>query len=150
MDVILREKVDNLGNLGQRVSVKPGYARNFLLPTGKAVLATTANIAEFEAMRVKLEEQAAEAVTAAEVRKTGIESLGTVKIAARAGTEGRLFGAVGAREVAAAITAAGVKIERKEVRMPEERVNTIGEFQINLHLHTDVDAAITLVVEAAA
>ncbi len=148
MDVILLEKVDNLGNLGEKVAVKPGYARNFLIPTGKAKFATEANIAEFEAKRADLEKQAAEATASAEARKAKIEGLGTVKMIAKAGTEGKLFGSIGPREVAEAITAAGADVEKKEVRMPEGPVRTVGEFPIGLHLHSDVDLEITLAVEA--
>ena len=148
MDVILLEKVGSLGALGDKVTVKPGYARNYLLPTGKAKPATAANLAEFEAMRAELETQAAESLAAAEARKAEIEAIGPVTLLSRAGTEGRLFGSVGPRQIAEAVMAAGIEVERKEVRMPEGPIRTVGEYQIGLHLHTDVDVSVQLNVEA--
>jgi len=148
MDVILLEKVENLGGLGDKVAVKPGYGRNFLIPTGKAVAATKANLEAFEARRAELEKQAMEALAAAEARKAKIEEL-SVSIARKAGDEGRLFGSVGAADIAAAVTAAGVELERREVRLSDGPFHNTGEYEVQLHLHTDVDATLKLVVVAA-
>ena len=147
MDVILMEKVENLGDLGEKVSVKPGFARNYLVPAGKAKFATAANLAEFEATRAELEKNAAEAVLAAEQRKARAEGLKVV-IAGKAGTEGKLFGSIGPREVAEAVTQAGLEVEKKEIRMPEGPIRTVGEFTIGLHLHTDINVNIVITVEA--
>ena len=141
------EKVENLGDLGEKVSVKPGFARNYLVPAGKAKFATAANLAEFEATRAELEKNAAEAVLAAEQRKARAEGLKVV-IAGKAGTEGKLFGSIGPREVAEAVTQAGLEVEKKEIRMPEGPIRTVGEFTIGLHLHTDINVDIVITVEA--
>ena len=147
MEVILLEKVENLGNLGDRVNVRPGYGRNYLIPTGKATAATPENIKAFEERRAELEKQAAEALAAAEARRAQLEGL-TVTITAKAGDEGKLFGSVGTADIAEAVTGAGVAIEKREVRMPEGPIRVTGEYQIELHLHTDVDASVKVVVEA--
>ena len=148
MDIILLEEVENLGNLGDKVTVKPGYARNFLVPTGKAKLATPANLAEFEVMRAELERQVAEAIAAAEARKVNIEDIGSITLAVRAGAEGKLFGSVGPRQIADAITAAGADVEKKEIRMPEGPIRAVGEYTIGLHLHTGVNMDVTIDVKA--
>lgn len=123
MEVILLEKVANVGALGDKVTVKSGYARNFLIPQGKAVFASNANVAEFEARRAELEKQAAEKLAAAESRKAAIEAIDGVTIAHQAGDEGKLFGSVGTSDIADAVTAAaGVEVTRAEVRMPEVRI----------------------------
>ncbi|TVO79041.1 50S ribosomal protein L9 [Sedimenticola selenatireducens] len=145
MEVILLEKVDNLGGLGDKVSVKSGYGRNFLIPTGKAITATKSNVAEFEARRAELEKQAAEALTAAEARKVVLEAL-TVTIARKAGDEGRLFGSVGTADIASATVAAGGQLEKREVRLPDGPFHATGEFDVLVHLHTDVDATIKVVI----
>lgn len=147
MEVILLEKVENLGNLGDRVNVKPGYGRNYLIPSGKATPATEEQIKAFEERRAELEKAAAEALAAAEARREQLAGM-TVTIKAKAGEEGRLFGSVGTTDIAAAITAAGVPMERSEVRLPEGAFRQLGEFQVQIHLHSDVDAEITLVIEA--
>lgn len=147
MDVILLEKVDNLGDLGDKVSVKAGYARNFLVPGGKAKFATEANLAEFEARRAELEKVAAEALAVAEERKANAEGL-SIKITSKAGTEGKLFGSIGPREIAEAITAAGLEVEKKEIRMPEGPIRTVGMFDVGLHLHSDVNVTLTVTVDA--
>lgn len=147
MDVILMEKVDNLGDLGEKVSVKPGFARNYLVPSGKAKFATAANVAEFEARRAELEKLAAEARAEAEERKAKAEGLKIV-IVGKAGTEGKLFGSIGPREVADAITAAGLEVEKKEIRMPEGPIRTVGMYDIVLHLHADVDVELSITVDA--
>lgn len=141
------EKVENLGDLGEKVSVKPGFARNYLVPAGKAKFATAANLAEFEATRAELEKNAAEALLAAEQRKARAEGLKVV-IESKAGTEGKLFGSIGPREIAEAVTQAGLEVEKKEIRMPEGPIRTVGEFTVGLHLHTDINVDVVITVEA--
>ena len=145
MDVILLEKVDNLGGLGDKVDVRPGYGRNYLIPSGKAVAATKANLEVFEARRAELEQQAKEALSAAEARKAGFETLPLVTIARKAGDEGRLFGSVGTSDIAEAV-AAGIELAKKEVRLPDGPFHTTGEFEIQVHLHSDVDAVVKLAI----
>lgn len=148
MQVILLDKVDNLGGLGDLVDVKPGYARNFLLPFGKAKAATPENLEAFEARRAELERDAAEKLSAAQARAEKLSEL-VVTITARAGTEGKLFGSIGTAEIAEAASAAGdVAVEKKEVRMPEGTLRNVGEYDVELHLHSDVDTTIKVVVEA--
>ena len=147
MEVILLKKVENLGNLGDKVKVKAGYGRNFLIPTGKAKPATEANLAEFEARRAELEKAAAEALAAAEARAAKLADV-TVTIASKAGDEGKLFGSIGPADIVTAVADAGVEIEKQEVRLPEGPLRTTGEFEVGLHLHTDVDATINVVVVA--
>lgn len=137
MEVILLEKIANLGNLGDRVTIKAGYGRNFLIPQGKAAKATAAKIKEFEERRAELEKQAAEKLAAANARGEAIGKL-NITIAHKTGDEGRLFGSVGTQTIAEAITAAGVKVEKSEVRMPNGVIRQIGEYGIDIHLHTDV------------
>ncbi len=144
MEVILLEKVANLGNIGDRVRVKSGYGRNYLLPKGKATLATQANIAAFEARRVEFERRQAEELAAAQARMVQLEKLG-LRLTAKAGSEGKLFGSLGTVDIAEACTAAGVPVERSEVRLPAGPIRTVGEHFVNLHLHTDVN--VTLRVE---
>jgi len=144
MDVILLEKVENLGQLGEKVSVKPGFGRNYLIPSGKAVPATRENLAEFEARRAELEKQAAEELAAAEARKEKLEAL-SVTITRKAGDEGRLFGSVGNADIAEAVNAAGIELDRKEVRLVTP-FNMTGEYDVDLHLHTDVDATVKLII----
>ncbi|MCB1760764.1 MAG: 50S ribosomal protein L9 [Gammaproteobacteria bacterium] len=146
MDVILLEKIDNLGGLGDKVSVRAGYGRNFLIPSGKAVAATKKNLAEFEARRAELEKQAAEMLAEAEARKAKIEALGQLTIARNAGDEGRLFGSVGTGDIAERVTEAGVELAKREVRLPDGPLHVTGEFEIQLHLHSDVDATLKLAV----
>jgi large subunit ribosomal protein L9 len=147
MDVILLEKIDNLGGLGDRVTVRPGYARNFLIPRGKAKYATAENIAEFEAQRAELEQAAAELLTAAEARKEKIDGT-EVTITANAGSEGKLFGSVGPSDIARALAEVGAEVEKREVRMPEGPIRQAGEFEIGIHLHTDVNAIVKVIVVA--
>ncbi|WP_321348386.1 50S ribosomal protein L9 [Halopseudomonas oceani] len=147
MEVILLEKIANLGNLGDKVAVKAGYARNFLLPFGKATPATADNVAAFEARRAELEKLAAEKKAEADARAAQLAEL-TVTIAANAGEEGKLFGSIGTRDIADAVTAAGVAIEKSEVRLPDGALRTVGEFDVVVQLHTDVDATVKLVVVA--
>ncbi|MFW2374777.1 MAG: 50S ribosomal protein L9 [Gammaproteobacteria bacterium] len=145
MDVILLEKIDRLGGLGDVVSVKPGYARNFLLPMGKAKAASEENIKELEARRVELEAKAVELLTEAEARKAKLTDL-AISITSKSGTEGKLFGSVGTADIADAITAAGVEVAKKEVRLPTGAIRMAGEYDIDLHLHSDVDVTIKLTV----
>jgi large subunit ribosomal protein L9 len=147
MDVILLEKIDNLGGLGDRVTVRPGYARNFLIPRGKAKYATAENIAEFEARRAELEQAAAELLAAAEARKEKIDGA-EVTITANAGSEGKLFGSVGPSDIARALAEVGAEVEKREVRMPEGPIRQAGEFEIGIHLHTDVNAIVKVIVVA--
>ncbi|MGD9000484.1 MAG: 50S ribosomal protein L9 [Granulosicoccaceae bacterium] len=147
MEVILLEKVQNLGDLGERVNVKPGYGRNYLLPQGKAVPATESNIAEFEARRAELEKAAAESLETAQARAEKLNEL-TLTIARKAGDEGKLFGSVSNIDIVEAAVAAGVEIERNEVLMPTGPIRQTGEYDIAVHLHTDVDASIKVIVEA--
>jgi large subunit ribosomal protein L9 len=146
MEVILLEKVDNLGNLGDKVRVRSGYARNYLVPQGKARFATAENIAEFEARRAELEKAAAETLAAAEARREKLDALEPVTIASKAGGEGKLFGSVGPHDIAEAVTAAGVAVEKREVRMPQGPIRQTGEFDVELHLYTDVNATVKVVV----
>ena len=137
MDVILLEKIANLGGLGDKVGVKAGYARNYLVPQGKAVAATADKIKEFEARRAELEKVAAEKLAAAQVRENALNKVEIV-ISHKAGDEGKLFGSVGTQNIADAITAAGVKIEKHEVRMPDGVIRHLGSYEIDITLHTDV------------
>ena len=147
MEVILLEKVENLGGLGDRVQVKPGYGRNFLIPSGKATPATEEHIKAFEARRAELEKLAATALAEAEARRDRLSDM-TITVKAKAGEEGKLFGSIGTADIAAAIVAAGVEVERSEVRLPEGAFRQLGEYQVQLHLHTDVDTELTLIIEA--
>lgn len=147
MNVILLEKVQNLGTLGQQVSVKSGFARNFLIPQGKAKPATKENIAEFEARRAELEKQAAEALAAAQAVYEKMNGT-VVTIEAVAGDEGKLFGSIGTADIADALSSAGFGVERKNVRMPEGALRFVGTFEIDIELHSDVVASITVDVKA--
>lgn len=148
MDVILLKSVENLGSLGDQVSVKGGYGRNFLIPNGSAVPATPANKAAFEERRAELEKQAAEALAEAESRRAAIEALRIV-IPVKAGEEGRLFGSVGNADIAEAATAAGAAVDKKEVRLPQGALRVVGEYEIEVHLLTGVDAALKVEVVPA-
>lgn len=145
MQVILLEKVVNLGNLGDVVRVKDGYARNFLIPGGRAKRATEANIAEFEARRVELEKEQAEKLVAAQARAEKLEGL-MVQISQKAGVDGRLFGSVGNADIADALKAQGFDVAKSEVRLPEGPFKMIGDYAVTLALHTDVTANITVSV----
>ncbi|MPQ75757.1 50S ribosomal protein L9 [Hydrogenovibrio sp. JE_KL2] len=148
MNVILLEKVQKLGGLGDQVTVKSGYARNFLIPQGKAKPATKENIAEFEAIRAELEKQAAEALAAAQAIFEKMNGT-VVSIESVAGDEGKLFGSVGTADIADALKAAGFEVERKAVRMPEGSLRHVGTFEIDVELHSDVVASITVEVKAS-
>jgi len=148
MEIILLQKVDNVGGIGDRVRVKSGYARNYLIPQGKATLATAANIAKFESRRAELEAKAAGELGAAQARAKKLEGL-KIKIEMQAGTEGKLFGSVGTVDIAEEVGKRGIEIERSEVRLPDGPLRVIGEHHIELHLHADVNVGLTVVIEAA-
>ncbi|MCP8900606.1 50S ribosomal protein L9 [Gilvimarinus xylanilyticus] len=145
MEVILLEKVGKLGAIGDKVTVKSGFGRNFLVPQGKAVPATASNIAEFEARRAELEAAAAEKKAEAEKRAEKLADL-AVTIEANAGDEGKLFGSIGTRDIAEAITAAGVDVVKSEVRLPEGVIREVGEYDIDVQVHAEVIQAIKLSV----
>lgn len=144
MQVILLDKVAQLGTVGDQVTVKAGFARNFLIPQGKAVMATAANIAHFEARRAELEEKAAEALAAAQARAAALANLSAIVITSKAGDDGRLFGSVGARDIAEAVSAAGIEVTKAEVRLSEGALRAIGEHEVKLHLHAEVNAKVTI------
>ncbi|MBV7298947.1 50S ribosomal protein L9 [Enterovibrio paralichthyis] len=148
MQVILLDKIANLGGLGDQVTVKSGYARNFLIPQGKAVMATKANVEHFEARRADLEAKVAEALAAAEARAEKVAALEVVEIASKAGDEGKLFGSIGTRDIADAVTAAGVAVAKSEVRLPEGALRNTGEYEISLQLHSEVFATVKVNVVA--
>lgn len=149
MQLILLQKVTNLGGLGDKVNVKPGYGRNFLIPYGKAVPATEANIAAFEAKRAEYEAKASASLAAAEARKAALEGA-EITIRANASTEGKLFGSVGTRDIAEAFTSAGHKLEKSEVVMGEGPIRRTGEFEVTVHLHADVETKVKVTVVAEA
>jgi large subunit ribosomal protein L9 len=150
MEVILLDKIAKLGGLGDQVTVKSGFARNFLLPKGKAVIASKENVAKFEAKRAEYEAQLADVLAAAEARAAKLAELAEVTIASKAGDEGKLFGSIGTRDIADAITEAGVEVSKAEVRMPHGTIRETGEFDIAIHLHSDVDSTVKVVVIAEA
>lgn len=145
MDVILLEKVDNLGNLGDKVAVRSGYGRNFLIPTGRAVAATAKNLEIFEARRAELEKQAAERLAVATVRKEKLDGL-AITIKHRAGDEGKLFGSVGTSDIAHAVEALGIELEKSEIRLPQGALRVTGEHEVAVHLHADVNATLKVSV----
>ena len=147
MDVILLEKVPNLGDLGERVKVRAGYGRNYLLPQRRAIAATAANVAAFEKRRVELEARQVEAQEVAESHAASLEGL-VVTLARKAGDEGRLFGSVGTSDIAGAISALGIPVERQQVRLPSGPLRQTGEYDITIHLHANVDAAVKVEVVA--
>lgn len=149
MEIILLDKIENLGNLGDRVKVRPGYARNYLFPKAKAKFATPENIAEFEARRTELEQAATEAQAAAEVRREQLEGL-TLTIAAKTGTEGRLFGSIGPADIVNAARAWGIALEKREVVMPIGTLRQTGDYDIDVHLYTNVNATVRVSVVAEA
>ena len=144
MEVILLENIENLGALGDKVSVKSGFARNYLVPHGKVKMATAANLAEFEAHRAELEIAAAKTLSEAQTRQQDIEALGTLEIVANVGSEGKLFGSVGTTDIADLIAAAGVVVEKREIRLPDGAIRTTGEHVIDIHVHADVDTSVTI------
>ncbi|QQS55249.1 MAG: 50S ribosomal protein L9 [Candidatus Competibacteraceae bacterium] len=141
MEIILLEKINNLGSLGDRINVKPGYARNFLIPTGKATAATAANLARFEARRAELERVAAELLARAKSRAEQLAEL-IVTLSVKTGSEGRLFGSVGAADIANAVSAAGIELQKNEIRLPTGSIRQIGEYDVDLLLHPEVKTQI--------
>jgi large subunit ribosomal protein L9 len=149
MDLILLQKVVNLGNLGDKVTVKPGYGRNFLVPQGKAVPATAANLADFEARRADYEAKAQASLDEANTRVAALADA-SVTIYANASTEGKLYGSVGPRDIAEALTKAGTPVEKSEVVMGEGAFRNVGEYEVIVHLHADVETTVKVVVEPEA
>jgi large subunit ribosomal protein L9 len=147
MEIILLQKVANLGSIGDRVKVKSGYARNYLVPTGRATMATVANIAQFEAQRHELEAKANEQLGSAQSRAANFADF-KLELKAKAGSEGKLFGSIGTADIAEAAVRAGHPISRSEVRMPNGPIRSTGEHQVQLHLHTDVDVTLTVTIVA--
>lgn len=143
MEVILLEKIHRLGALGDRVKVRPGFGRNYLIPQRKAIPATADNIARFEAQRAELERAQADALGAATARAEQMTDL-VVSVTAKAGAEGKLFGSVGTGDIADAVQAAGIEIEKREVRLPNGPLRELGDFEVEVHLHADVNVAITV------
>lgn len=147
MEVILLTKVANLGNIGDRVKVKSGFGRNFLLPQGKATLATAGNVAKFEARRAELERAAREQLSSAEERAAAMKDF-RLTIRAKAGTEGKLFGSIGTADIAEACSREGFKVTRSEVRLPSGPLRMVGEHAVTLHLHADIDVALPVTIVA--
>ena len=143
MEVILLEKIANLGNLGDKVTIKSGYGRNYLVPQGKAVAATAKKIAEFEARRAELEKAAAEKLSAAQKLGNELSKL-QITITHKAGDEGRLFGSVGTHNIAEAITAAGIAVEKQQIRLPHGTIRHIGDYPIDINLHSDVIVTLSI------
>ena len=148
MEVILLEKVGKLGDIGDVANVKAGFGRNYLIPQGKAVFATKENLAEFETRRADLEAAAATRMAEAQKRADKLAEIGSVTIMAIAGDVGKLFGSVGTREIEEAINGAGGEITKSEINLPEGAIRSVGEFSVELSLHTDITQAVTIVVEA--
>jgi len=146
MEVILLEKIENVGGIGDRVKVKSGFARNFLIPQGKATMATARNVEKFEKIRADLEAKAAAEVDAAKARAASIEGK-DLSISVQAGSEGRLFGSIGTIDIAEAFGAIGVEVERSEIRLPDGPLRVVGEHQIEIHLHSDVNIPVKVVLE---
>ncbi|MDY6321648.1 MAG: 50S ribosomal protein L9 [Succinivibrio sp.] len=146
MEVILLDKIGRLGGLGDKVKVKNGYARNYLLPKKKAVRATEENLKKFEAQRAELEAKIAAELKEAQDRAAKLEEIGKFTIEAMAGDEGKLFGSVGTRDIAECLEKAGVSVHKSEIRLPEGVLRSVGEYQIAIQLHPDVKTEITLAV----
>jgi large subunit ribosomal protein L9 len=145
MQVILLQKVANLGNIGDRVKVRSGFGRNFLLPQGKATVATPENIAKFEAQRAELEKLAREHLATAEERSTAMKDF-HLRMTAKAGAEGKLFGSIGTSDIADALSREGFKVARSEVRLPNGPLRMVGEHVVGLHLHADVDVQLPVTI----
>jgi large subunit ribosomal protein L9 len=148
MEIILLEKIAKLGNLGDKVTVKPGYGRNYLIPKGKAVRASAAKLAEFEQRRAELEQKAAAELATAQARAETLSGL-VVTITQKAGEEGRLYGSVTAKDIADAVTGAGVQLDKHEIRLPNGPIRHVGDYEIRLHLHADLDGVLSLKVAGA-
>ncbi|RCV87642.1 50S ribosomal protein L9 [Billgrantia montanilacus] len=147
MEVILLDNIGKLGGLGDKVAVKPGYGRNYLVPYGLAVPATKDNVEAFEAQRAELEAQAAERKAEAEARAAQLNEI-ELSLVSKAGEEGKLFGSIGPRDLAEALGQAGIDVAKSEVRMPQGPIRQTGEYDIDLHLHAEVDATVRVVVVA--
>ncbi|MFB2538053.1 MULTISPECIES: 50S ribosomal protein L9 [unclassified Acinetobacter] len=147
MDIILLQRIKNLGKLGDKVSVKAGYGRNYLIPQGKAVAATEANTAAFEARRAELEKQEAQVLADAQARAAKLNEV-NVEITAKSGDEGKLFGSIGTRDIADALTSAGLEVDRAEVRLPNGALRHTGEYTIAIQLHHDVTAEVLVTIVA--
>jgi large subunit ribosomal protein L9 len=145
MELILLEKVQNLGDLGDTVNVKPGYGRNYLMPTGKAVPATAENVAMFEARRAELEETARKQLVNAEGRSAGLVDI-VVTLSANASEEGKLYGSIGPREIAEALLEMGYEVNKSEVIMGEGAIRNTGEYDVVIHLHADVEAQMKVII----
>ena len=145
MEIILLENIDNLGGIGDKVTVKSGYGRNYLLPQGKATLATAANLAKFEARRAELEAKAKSELDQAQQRAQQLEGI-ALTITAKSGGEGKLFGSIGTIDIAELCTAQGIEVQRSEVRLPDGPIRTTGEHNIEFHVYTDVDISATITV----
>ena len=148
MEVILLDRIENLGKLGDVVTVKPGYGRNYLIPGGRAVAATEANRKIFDERRAELEKAAAEALAVAERRRDMLLELQNITITQRAGDEGKLFGSVGTLDIATAVTEAGVEVKKGEVRLPHGAFRQLGEYEVEVHLHPEVNASIRFSIVA--
>ncbi|CAJ0990793.1 50S ribosomal protein L9 [Pantoea sp. Nvir] len=148
MHIILLDKVANLGSMGDQVNVKAGYARNFLVPQGKAVPATRKNIEHFEARRAELEQKLANILAVASARADKINAVGSVTITSKAGHEGKLFGSIGTRDIANAVTAAGVEVAKSEVRLPKGVLRTTGEHEVNFQVHNEIFAKVIINIVA--
>ena len=145
MDIILLQRIKNLGKLGDKVSVKAGYGRNYLIPQGQAVAATEANTAAFEARRAELEKAEADILAAAQARASQLDEVNIV-ITAKAGDEGKLFGSIGTRDIAEALTNSGLEVDRAEIKLPEGTLRHIGEYNVDIQLHHDVTATILVTI----
>lgn len=147
MEVILLENIGKLGNLGDKVTVKSGFGRNYLIPQGKAVPATAENVAKFEERRAELEKAAAEKLAQAQARAEQLNEL-ELSLVTKAGDEGKLFGSIGTRDIAEALTSAGVQADKSEVRLPEGAIRHVGEYDVDIQVHPEVTATIKLVIAA--
>lgn len=148
MEVILLEKISKLGGIGDKVRVKAGFGRNYLIPQGKAVFATSENIAAFEARRAELEAAAADKLTSARARASRLAEIVSVTIRAMAGDEGKLFGSVGPREIEEAVNQLGADIHKSEIHLPEGPIRQIGQFEVEIQMHADVVGTLAVIVEA--
>jgi len=147
MEVILLENLGKLGSIGDKAKVKAGYGRNYLVPQGKAVFATEKNLADFELRRADLEAAAAAKLAEANARAAKVTEIGSLTITAIASDEGKLFGSVGTRELEDALNAAGAEVSKSEINLPEGALRNVGEYSVEVQLHTEVTASITVVIE---
>jgi large subunit ribosomal protein L9 len=148
MEVILLQKVENLGNLGDKVKVKAGFGRNYLIPQGKATAATAANLAAFEARRAELEKEAQASLEKAMTRKSEFDAAGAIVMSAKAGAEGKLFGSIGTVDLAEAFARKGIKVERRELRLPHGPIRVVGEHSVEVHLHSDVNVSVPVTIKS--